>query len=131
MSWFNLFYGIIKITNFYLSGKAYHNRNLKYFRHVLSLYYMFHAVNCGFMATESRCFSIKCNSFVLISLILVCDEIFVFNREKQIEITWVRLLLLVIFFRTFSVKFYGIDRKSRNHLLVIHILCAHLYSDLI
>lgn len=37
---------------------------------------------CEFMGIESRYFCIKCSLFMLILVILICDEIFVFNREK-------------------------------------------------
>lgn len=103
--------------------------HLKYCGHISPWYHMCQAMGCGFMVTESRHFCLKYNSLVLILLILICDEIFVFNREKQIGFAWVRLSLIVIPFLKFSVKFYGIDQESRNYLLAIHIFCVNLCRD--
>lgn len=64
------------------------------------------------MATESRHCCIKYHSFMLILLILICDEIFVFNREKlglnEEDSHYVIPIL------TFSVKLCGMDQEYKN-----------------
>lgn len=68
-------------------------------------------MGCKFMATESRHCCIKYHSFMLILLIVICDEIFVFNREKfglNEEDSHVIPIL------KFSVKLCGMDQEYKN-----------------
>ena len=68
-------------------------------------------MGCKFMATESRHCYIKYHSFMLISPILICDEIFVFNREK---FGWNEEDSHVIPILKFSVKLRGMVQEYKN-----------------